>query len=214
MRIGRGELSLQNVAVREAEVSAALQALVRSKADHPGSRIMPELSLCQSEARIDLAVANSRLLGWEIKTAADTLDRLPGQQEVYSRIFDRLWLVADTRHIDRGLGLIPDWWGVMTITQRGGQCHLNEVRRSRINPGVHLGSLVRLLWREEVLQELESLNLAEGLNRSPRRELWHALAAAAPRHISAPRLRDRVRIRLKERQGWRSVEQQTSSGDS
>lgn len=206
--------ALHNAGVREAEVSAVLQRRLRENIGYAGSRIIPELNLCQSKARIDLAAVNSRLLGWEIKTAADTLDRLPGQQEVYSRIFDRLWLVADPRHLERGIDLIPDWWGVLAISERRGQCRLIEVRRSRINRDVDLKSLVRMLWREEVLLELEALSLASGLQRAPRRELWETLANAAPKHISPTRLRHRVRIRLKDRQGWRLDELRTSDGGS
>ena len=33
-------------------------------------------------------------MGWEIKTRQDTLSRLPRQEAVYSRVFDRVWLVA------------------------------------------------------------------------------------------------------------------------
>lgn len=205
--------TLDTNGVREAEVRAALQLRLRASVEHAQSRIIPELGLCQSEARIDLAAVNSRLLGWEIKTAADTLRRLPGQQEIYSRIFDRLWLVADTRHLEHGMSVIPDWWGVLVISEREGQCHLSEVRRSRVNRDVDLKSLVRLLWRGEALLELELLGLAGGLSRAPRRDIWYALANAAPKHISASRLRDRVRRRLKDRRGWRSDERRMSDDD-
>lgn len=45
-------------------------------------------------------VVNGRLTGWEIKTAADSLVRLPHQQRAYSEVFDRVWLAADRRHIE------------------------------------------------------------------------------------------------------------------
>lgn len=198
--------------VREAEVRAAVQRRAESRGGHAEARFISELNVCQSAARIDLAAVNSRLLGWEIKTAFDSLERLPGQQAIYSRVFDRVWLVADERHIDKAVQLIPDWWGVLQIRERGGVCGLVEIRRSRLNRQVDLFSLVKLLWRQETLDELHRLNLSRGLERAPRRELWEALAGAAPKHITTSALQGRVRARLKERRGWRSGEPRTSSG--
>lgn len=193
------------VGMREADVRDALvERLRRQHADEQQTRIVHELSLCQAEARIDLAVVNGRLTGWEIKTAADTLVRLPLQEPVYSRVFDRVWLAADARHVDGALGLIPLWWGVVRIGERSGTCTLTQVRPSRMNPDVDLRSLVRLLWRDEVLAELEALGLAEGVERAPRRVLWQRLVDAVPRRASKAQVQRRVRERLRDREGWRA----------
>jgi hypothetical protein len=199
----------QNGAVREADVRVALGVLIkREHSAEEDTRVIPELDLCQASARIDLAVVNGRMIGWEIKSAQDTLARLPRQSEVYSRIFDRVWLVAAPRHIGPAMDTLPPWWGVMEATTDGspGACRLRVIRPSRLNRGVDPGSLVRLLWRDEVLDELRRLGLVQGLERAPRRELWCALAAATPRRISVAQLRARVRERLKIREGWRSGE--------
>lgn len=194
----------KNVWVREAEVRAAIAAWATSPVENDPPLLVPEMALCQAEARIDLAVVgDARLIGWEIKTRTDRLARLPRQQQVYSKVFDRMWLAADERHIERALAVIPNWWGVVRVDDRDGECHLTQLRASRLNRDVDLYSLVRLLWRDEVLSELVALDLAEGRTRTPKRELWVALANAAPRHISASRLRGRVRARLMARGDWR-----------
>lgn len=189
--------------MRESDVRAALleRLTAKSPADEH-TRYVHELDLCQAEARIDLAAVNGRLTGWEIKTAADTLARLPQQEAVYSRVFDRVWLVADTRHIDAALGVVPGWWGVVRVSERSG-VRLAQVRPSRLNPAVDLSSLVRLLWRSEALAELERLDLAAGLGRAPRRELWQRLAEAVPSHLTRPQLQTRVRDAIRSRTGWR-----------
>ncbi len=197
---------MQDGTVREDEVREALgQVIEREHTADGGTRVIPELNLCQASARIDLAVINGRMIGWEIKTDADTLARLPRQQEVYSRIFDTVWLVAAPRHVMPAIEQVPDWWGVMAVHGDGGAARLRVVRRSRLNRTVDAHSIVRLLWRSEVLDELARLDLQAGLQRAPRRELWEALATAAPRHISHAQLRARVRERLKNREGWRSA---------
>ena len=42
-------------------------------------RIIEELSVCDGDARVDIAVANGRLCGYGIKSDFDTFDRLPNQ---------------------------------------------------------------------------------------------------------------------------------------
>lgn len=200
--------------MREAEVREAIEVRVQSDLANRDARLIPELGLCQAQARIDLAVVDTRLTGWEIKTAHDTLARLPSQAEVYSRIFDRMWLVAHVRHIERASEFLPAWWGMIEVEERSQSCHLTEVRRPRINPCVDLASLVRLLWRDEALDELTSLGLSSGYRRAPRRQLWKALVDASPVAISPAQLQARVRDRLRSRQGWRSAEPRTSSDDS
>ena len=190
--------------VRESDIRAAIaKRSLLSSPDTP-PLIVPELALCQAEARIDVAVVGvQRLVGWEIKARTDTLNRLPRQQRVYSKIFDRMWLAADHRHIQQALALIPGWWGVMRVDERDGVCHLTQMRSSRLNRDIDLQALVRLLWRDEVLAELDALGLGEGLARLPKRELWLQLAEASPRHVSPTQLRRRVRFRLMARQDWR-----------
>ena len=199
--------------MNEATVRAAVEAHIMAReAEHGHTRIVHELALCQAEARIDLADVNGHLVGWEIKTRADTLARLPRQQEVYSRVFDRVWLVADGRHIENALTLIPEWWGVMRIAGDDDGCRLETLRPSRLNRHIDIHSLVRLLWREEALAELQSLGLAAHLERAPRRALWANLADAVPRCVSREELQRRVRTRLKDREGWR-VDRPRMSGD-
>ena len=196
----------QTAMVRESQVRDALVARIhRTHAHDPATHIVHELGLCQAEARVDLAVINGRFTGWEIKTDADTLGRLPAQAQVYSRVFDRVWLAADVSHINAALPLIPPWWGVLGVSERRGACQLSLVRPSRLNPSVDLSALVRLLWRAEVLAELTALGLAYGMDRKPRTVLWDALAAASPARISAPQLRGRVRTQLTARDNWRAA---------
>ena len=48
--------------------------------------------------RIDVAVLNGEMCGYEIKSDRDTLERLPFQIEIYSKEFDKLTLVVGRRH--------------------------------------------------------------------------------------------------------------------
>lgn len=192
-------------AMQEAEVRAAVTR--RVEFEHrtaPDTLVVHELGLARAGARIDIAVVNGRLTGWEIKTAADSLVRLPHQQRAYSQVFDRVWLAADRRHIQPALEMVPWWWGIVRADQTDAACVLRVVRPSRLNRDVDLLALVRLLWRDEVAEELSGLGAARTLLRAPREVLWNALAAAVPGRLSRSALQARVRLRLRSRAGWRA----------
>lgn len=170
----------------------------------PSGRLINELALPQHGARVDVAVVADRLTGFEIKTSRDRLSRLPAQQNAYGLVFDRMYLAVEPRHLVGATSIVPTWWGILELSQ-GPQGHRWVQRRaSRLNPGVHLHSLVQLLWRDEVLNELSRLGLADGLRGAPKATLWAELAGACPKVISRTELKQRVRQTLMLREGWRA----------
>ncbi|WP_156347970.1 hypothetical protein [Sphingomonas sp. Leaf231] len=60
--------------------------------------IASEFSLNGTGIRADLAVLSDCFLGVEIKSASDTLKRLPSQMDGYSRYFDQTILVVASKH--------------------------------------------------------------------------------------------------------------------
>lgn len=74
----------------------------------PRDAIRHEITLdsASSDGRADMVVALDRaLVGIELKSGKDTLDRLESQRERYSARFDRLVLVADVRHVPEERGV-------------------------------------------------------------------------------------------------------------
>src|ERR1700674_1251921 len=70
--------------LRDSEIRAALRAKLHSiHSQDPETVVIDELSLCQGDARVDMAVVNGSLSGYEIKSDRDTLTRLPRQLAVY-----------------------------------------------------------------------------------------------------------------------------------
>jgi hypothetical protein len=176
--------------------------LQRQFAQDPGTKIIEELGICQGAARIDLAVANCALHGFEIKSAVDNLQRLPFQEQLYSRVFDSVTLVTAGKHLDLIAGKIPHWWGL--IAARPGECeaiNLITVRESLQNPAVDPYCLAQLLWKEEALEILVRLGKARGVKSKPREAAWRLLVES----VTVEHLKDLVRNRLKVREGWRSA---------
>lgn len=60
--------------------------------------VASEFSLNGTGIRTDLAILGDRFIGVEIKSAADTLKRLPSQMDGYARYFDHTILVIAPKH--------------------------------------------------------------------------------------------------------------------
>jgi hypothetical protein len=175
--------------------------LARFSAD-PHSLLVDELGVCQGEFRIDVAVVNGALHGWEIKSDRDTLARLPGQAQAYSRVFDTVTLVVGETHLDDALALIPGWWGVLVASGRRSGAALDAVRAGGRNPAPDPLALAQLLWRDELVAILADLDAPKKLLRQPKWDLWPALAA----RLEVDELAARVRAALKARPEWRRAD--------
>jgi hypothetical protein len=183
------------------EVRTAL--LMKARAAHarsPDTLIIEELGLEHGICRVDVAVVNGRLHGYEIKSDADTLERLPAQALVYSRVLDRVTLVVGERHVNEAEKLVPRWWGIQLVSPANtGILRICAARPARPNPNVSAFHLAHLLWRSELLEALSRYAPQLAHVKSNRIDLCKTLAELAP--LSA--LKSEVRERLKRRTAWR-----------
>jgi hypothetical protein len=195
--------------MRDRDVRLALHSqLLREHADDLDStRFVDELCLC-GEVRVDVAVVNAALSGFELKSASDTLRRFPTQVQTYSRVLDYCTIVVAENHLDRAVDLIPSWWGCTAVRWDGERATLDEVTPAERNPAVEGYALAQLLWRDETLAALERVNAAKGVRSKPRKVLWERLSEA----IELDELRLLVRNVLKSRSGWRPEATSIQSG--
>jgi hypothetical protein len=186
--------------MRDSHVRSALRRDLDAlhAAERSSTRFVDELGLC-GQVRVDVAVVNGALSGYELKSASDNLRRLPTQVEVYSRVLDFATLVVAENHAEHALPLLPGWWGVTCATWDGCEVQLQQLREAQPNPAIDALSLAQLLWRDEVLDELASRDLDKGFRSKSRNVLAERLA----QQLSLDELRATVRDRLKGRQGWR-----------
>ena len=165
----------------------------------PGSLIIDELGILEGECRIDLAVVCGQLHGYEIKSDSDTLDRLPAQLAAYNAVFDRITLVAGSRHAGRAFAMVPEWWGLVTAVSQGRRVVLRPERAAQVNEQIDPVAVASLLWRDEVVAVLKARCGGHGLSSHPRALLWKLLARLMP----LEELRGVVRSALKARTDWR-----------
>lgn len=193
--------------MRERDIRAALLSHLHHeyRLDY-STRVLNELAVGGGVARIDVAVINGLMLGFEIKSEADTLQRLPAQAMVYSTIFDRITVVCGPRHVGDVSSLIPAWWCIVEARIIDSRLDLLTLREGKENPCVDPLQIARLLWRDEVFSVLNKYDLASRLKSKSREQLMRILCA----NVALPALKTEVRECLKSRLNWRVGERHAS----
>jgi hypothetical protein len=178
--------------------------------DDPNSRVVEEMNVCLGEARIDIAVINGSLHGYEIKSERDTLNRLPNQLEMYSKIFDYLTIVCGESHLEDVMQKVPHWCGIIVASSKKSSdgYKLKKIRVPIKNDFIDKYSIAQLLWKEEVLICLNNIGINKGLSGKNKFQLWEILSQSIP----AKELAHMVREIMKLRPQWR-LELQPSEND-
>ncbi len=191
--------------------SAFREDLTRIHGKDSNAIIIDELGITHGTARVDVAVLDGSIQGYELKSDSDTLNRLPEQMRVYNTVLDRITLVVGKTHLLAAINMIPEWWGITLAkpSASDGVIRFFSVRDADENPEQDTTAMVSLLWRGEALRILEENNCADGIRSKPRAELYNRLAELFDRET----LREKVRECLAAREGWRSGKPHTLSGD-
>lgn len=151
---------------------ALLQRLRAAHARQQDTAFIEELGLCRGRVRVDVAVVNGILHGFEIKSDRDSLRRLAGQVDLYGRVLDKATLVVGASHVDDAVTLLPAWWEVQVVHGSADRPQLTRLRPGRKNPTREARALVELLWSHDALALVEARGGARGYRGRPRREVW------------------------------------------
>ncbi|WP_132746801.1 sce7726 family protein [Scopulibacillus darangshiensis] len=168
--------------------------------DDNSTKIINEMGVLHGQSRIDVAVINGILHGFEIKSESDNLLRLPSQMEDYNKVFDKMTIVIQRNHLKEVREVIPKWWGIWLVTYYQGDYRIREIRKGKTNNNVDPYSLSHLLWRDEALEVLKERGLQKGLLSKPREELYAKICNS----ISLSEIQGAVNRWLKVREGWRA----------
>jgi hypothetical protein len=148
--------------------------------------------------RIDIAVLNGEMAGFEIKSDRDTLTRLPFQVEIYSKVFDKLTLVVGKRHEHKAAEMVPKWWGITVASVQENEIILRHRRAPKQNRFVDKSVLCQQLWKNEVLELLDRYDTSKGWQSKNRRQVYDRLLQVVPDHV----FKDEIRETLKRRDNW------------
>ncbi len=187
---------LNDKAIRNGLLAKPLRAHVRDT----NTLVVHELGLAHARRRVDLAVINGVVHGFEIKSALDSLDRLPDQLRTYCQSLQKLTIVVADRHMDSVLERVPDWCGVWRA-YRGprGATRFEIRRRASRNPSVDRFILAHLLWRDEAQAILAGQGASKAQLRAPRAALYKALVEM----VTEAQLTAHIKSAMRRRRDWR-----------
>ncbi|WP_078289749.1 sce7726 family protein [Mycobacterium sp. D16R24] len=180
--------------MRDVDIRAALVDKLRR--EFHGDKIVNEMGLCLGATRVDVAVINGSLHGYEIKSDRDTLARLPAQIELYSKVLDFCTIVCGDRYLSKMREVVPSWWGIVETRELDGGVILKQRRKPRRNRECDSLSVAQLLWRDEAASLLKTHGECVKA-RETRWNLWDRLADWPIADLQLG-----VRTQLKVRPAW------------
>jgi hypothetical protein len=162
----------------------------------PDTEVIDELTIGGGRSRIDLALVNGVLHGFELKSDYDTLRRLPEQVQIYGTVCDRVTLVVGERHAGQAVELIPEWWGILLVRSGHRRAIFRALKHPQINPSLDPLAIACLLRRSEAAAVIADLGFDEPGHRVSRQQLCEFIAS----NVELPLLCHRVRNCLRARQ--------------
>lgn len=199
---------LEEAEVRDRDIRESLkESLLRKHLDDPNTKVIEEYEIDMGEVRVDIAVVNGSINGYEIKSDRDTLERLPKQIEHYSKVLDYSYLIVGEKHYQRALEILPDDWGIYIVSQN---LSIDMIKEAKHNSKVNLLSLALLLWRDEAVDFVREIKCTpKKLSSMTKRQATAFLSE----NCCYQELNDYVRYCIKNRTDWRVVQPQKLNGD-
>jgi hypothetical protein len=135
----------QREAVREPQLKAAvIDALFAHCWIDADTVVVSEMPLPRGDRRADLVLANGKLIGFEIKSFADTTVRLSAQASAFLDQFEGLVVVVDERHYNDAERMLPPAAGIFTSHNRNGRVEIEFRRKAHIR-ALNRAASVRLM---------------------------------------------------------------------
>lgn len=122
------------------------------------NRIFEEKIMGKSRADLVMVVEKG-LVGLEIKSDADTYDRLKSQTRDYDKFCDYNYIVAGKSHEKHVAEHVPEWWGIIIATEEQGEIRITLKREAGMNPKCKREQQIKWLWRTELNHLLEKNKL-------------------------------------------------------
>lgn len=184
--------------------NAVKKSVIKQHLNDPSTLVVEELGLNYGRNRVDIAVVNGELHGYELKSDSDNLMRLPAQVISYSAVMDKVTLVVGEKHAKEAIEIIPNWWGVKIASmKKNGNVALYTERRNKKNRNIQPLELVKLMWKEELLETLSSrIEIDWKIRKLKRNDIYQLMIDT----FALDEIRDNVRITMKSRTDWRYLE--------
>jgi hypothetical protein len=182
--------------MRDSDVRRAVKNWLGAEYAHdPDSYIVEEMGVWSGTVRIDIAVINGALSGYELKSDRDTLERLPHQRDIYGHVFDYLHLIVGKRHTQEAEKLLPTWWGIRIAVVEDNEIKLTPYREPSLNPLPNSYLIAELLSKDEAVRVLTSFGMDKGWRSKKIRLIHERLASELPLDVLKQQVRSILKLR-------------------
>lgn len=129
------------------------------------NRIIEEKTMGRSRADA-IMVLEDTIIGFEIKSDADTYQRLSRQKKDYNKYCDKNYVVVGKSHIKHITEHIDDWWGILCVSNTEKGLCVEEIRPACENKKCKLQRQLEWLWRVELCNLLSKNKLPKYKQKS------------------------------------------------
>ena len=179
--------------LNELQIKAAvIQKLIDSKM-LDDAVLINEMVISDWSRRADIAVANGRLYGYEIKSDYDSLKRLDGQVSTYTRHFDKTTVIATGKHLPDVIKRLPQHVEIWEVKEQPNRIDIRIARRGRTADISDINALYSFLTKAEIYRflRLQGIKLDNGWGRKQ--------LISSGSQVTVRRLKEFVLICLKRR---------------
>lgn len=162
----------------------------------PESIVVDELKVCNGEAIMDIAVINGSLIGYEIKSPNDNLQRLSRQVTFYSKVFDYVTIVTCDKHLQGILREVPTWWGIWVLNKDEAGVKKIQMRTPSANDQIEGFSIAQFLWKSEIIDLINKYGLDRKVCSKRKWMQWQYLAEALELHVLKKEVRSYLKARI------------------
>ena len=134
---------------------------------YPKIRVFDEKEIGRSRADF-ITVTDSTITGYEIKSDCDSYARLKSQIRDYNKFCDFCYAVVGKSHQTGIVKRIPDFWGVLVISNEGGETEVYEMRPPDMNPKDITDNKLSILWKKEIQSIAVKYKLPKYSNKNKR----------------------------------------------
>ena len=150
---------LNDLSIRKALIRKLSTSAVKPKA------IIEELRVHNGNAIADVVALYKDAHCYEIKGDGDKIERLNSQGSFYELSFRKVTIVTTQKHLSKTKKLVPKHWGILLAKQDGDKITLKYARGAKVNPNFHKHLALLTLWKDEMLQLLDTTKSHKTKNR-------------------------------------------------
>lgn len=118
------------------------------------NRIIEEKTMGRSRADVIMVLENE-IIGLEIKSDADTYERLKRQARDYNKYCDKNYIVVGKSHLKHIQEHVAKSWGILCVSLKKDGIKVEEIRSAGINNKCKIENQMQWMWRIELCNLLE-----------------------------------------------------------